>query len=128
MLIRTRVKSIHSISLLLIIYKMIVLNLLCGILVTYLLYLLWSRRKFYLLSFKVPTAFGYPIIGVATNFIKRESKFEYNCRKCFEKFLTVYTLHTYFMYTRYSSIFVELERKVWFSISDIFGARSFTNS
>ncbi|XP_030370367.1 probable cytochrome P450 313a4 [Scaptodrosophila lebanonensis] len=36
------------------------------------IYLLWTRRKFYLLTLKFPGPFGYPIIGMAHKLLHRE--------------------------------------------------------
>ncbi|XP_054739049.1 uncharacterized protein LOC129245066 [Anastrepha obliqua] len=45
---------------------------LTGILLFLWLYILWSRREFYKLIFKLPGPLGYPIVGMAHHLIKRE--------------------------------------------------------
>lgn len=44
------------------------------------LYFLWTRRRFYLLTLKIPGPLGYPIVGMAHKLIRRESVcFTYAC-------------------------------------------------
>jgi len=43
-----------------------------GLLFLLWLYFLWSRRRFYLLTLKIPGPLGYPILGMAHWLMRRE--------------------------------------------------------
>ncbi|XP_034137517.1 probable cytochrome P450 313a4 isoform X2 [Drosophila guanche] len=51
---------------------MITWTLWCGLMFVLWIYFLWSRRRFYLLTLKIPGPIGYPFMGMAHKLIHRE--------------------------------------------------------
>ncbi|EDX13173.1 probable cytochrome P450 313a4 isoform X1 [Drosophila simulans] len=51
---------------------MLTWTLWCGLLFLLWIYFLWSRRRFYLLTLKIPGPLGYPILGMAHWLMRRE--------------------------------------------------------
>lgn len=52
-----------------------ILYYLTGTLLLLWIYVLWSRRAFYKLIWKMPGPLGYPIVGMAHRLIRREGNF-----------------------------------------------------
>ncbi|XP_002137133.2 probable cytochrome P450 313a4 isoform X1 [Drosophila pseudoobscura] len=51
---------------------MLTWTLWCGLLFVLWIYFLWSRRRFYLLTLKIPGPIGYPLLGMAHKLMRRE--------------------------------------------------------
>ncbi|KAH8420710.1 hypothetical protein KR222_002482 [Zaprionus bogoriensis] len=52
---------------------MLTWKLWCVLLIVLWLYFLWTRRRFYMLTLKIPGPLGYPIIGMAHKLLHREN-------------------------------------------------------